>query len=408
MCLFAGLVLAAGLFVFASVLNDSFSPVVYQSADDEGDDGRAGDEGFDGELRSDYDYRYGWSFVACSLAFLVSEASAVFTITAYFRRLEDHVRYTAVDRKPSPDTPPSASGDRSSSLCSVDGRADSPDAAAAEAAFRPDHRSLSSSAAAAAGRQPLQCDGGAGGGDCYPAASASSSSSVPSSGGHTATDSNGTSSKTPPDICPPKVGPADGGASAAACKPAAGVYCSATLNHPPAKQHQHQHVHQHQHYRQTLAVGGNGSCYEVDTTKPCTCSSAAGTTTRRYATIAGVARHNGGKQYTTTTTTALAAAAAAAATTNAGNNGTNGGGGGKRSVGLASIKEVVAGLSSAVDHHHHNNNGGGGHHRKPEPPTRRLKASVGGYVVPQTPIAALEALDCPPITDPRLVLPSSV
>jgi len=349
--LFAGLILAAGLFVFASVLNDSFSPVVYQSAVDGGGGGSAEDDGFDGgELRSDYDYRYGWSFVACSIAFLASEASAVFTITAYFRRLEDHVRYTAVDRKPSPDTPPPSTCDRSSSsACSA--APDSPDAA--------DTTDLSV--------QPVQCGGGGGGGgDCNPAAASSASSS---SGAVAEAACNGTVSKTPPDICPPKIG---------CCDETAAVKPPSASNHS-AHKHQHPH-HQHQHYRQALAVGGgHGPCYEVDTSKPCTCTSAAATT-KRYATIAGVARHNGGKQYTTTT---------ALATNN------------KRP---AAVKESAAGL---VDHHsaaaqQHQ------HHRKPDPPTRRLKASVGGYVVPQTPIAALEALDCPPIADPRLVLPSSV
>ncbi|KAL4112143.1 hypothetical protein QTP88_015988 [Uroleucon formosanum] len=405
------LILAAGLFVFASVLNDSFSPVVYQSMD--GDD----DDGFDGGLRSNYDYRYGWSFVACSLAFLVSEASAVFTITAYFRRLEDRVQYTAVDRKPSLDTPPpTCAGDRTSSACSADGLADSSDgaasligaanAAATETTSRSDQ---SSSAAATSGRhQSAQCTSVGGGGD---QAATSSSSSSPG-GAATESCSNGAISKTPPDICPPKIGcdgPNSGapGAAATSCRlPASSAaYCSATLNHPHKSQHQHhnhqqqqQHHHQQQqhtqHYRQTLAVGGNGSCYEVDTSKPCTCSSAATLTTKRYATIAGVARHNGGKQYTTTTTTAL---------TNNHNNNT--GGSGRRSAaGLAAIKESSTGLA---DHHPLQHNSGH-HHRKPEPPTRRLKASVGGYVVPQTPIAALEALDCPPVADPRLVVPSSV
>lgn len=404
----AGLILAAGLFVFASVLNDSFSPVVYQSMD-------GGDsDGFDGGLRSDYDYRYGWSFVACSLAFLASEASAVFTITAYFRRLEDRVQYTAVDRKPSLDTPPpTCAGDRTSSACSVDGLADSSEGAAGatgtanaavtETTSRSDQ---SSSAAATSGRhQSAQC--ASVGGD-----QAMSSSSSSSPGGAAAEScSNGATSKTPPDICPPKIGcdgPASGapGAAATGCRlPAASVaYSSATLSHPHKSQHQHhnhqqQHHHQQQqhtqHYRQTLAVGGNGSCYEVDTTKPCTCSSAATLTTKRYATIAGVARHNGGKQYTTTTT----------ALTNNHNNNNHGGGGRRSAAGLAAIKESAAGLA---DHHPLQHNSSGHHHRKPEPPTRRLKASVGGYVVPQTPIAALEALDCPPVADPRLVVPSSV
>lgn len=364
--MFAGLVLAAGLFVFASVLNDSFSPVVYQSS---ADTGGADDDGFDGELRSDYDYRYGWSFVACSLAFLVSEASAVFTITAYFRRLEDHVQYTAVDRKPSPDTPPSACGvaDRTSSAS--DGRpGDSTAAAAAAAAAETTDLSM----VAPAGRPPVQ--------DCEIIASSSSSS------GAGAAECNGTVSKTPPDICPPKIG----------CDETAKLQLpyvtggAATLSHPSSHK---QHHHHQQHYRQALAVGGgNGPCYEVDATKPCTCASA--TTTKRYATIAGVARHNGGKQYTTTTTTCTAATALANA-----NN--------KRSVvaaGLAAIKE-----SPAADHHQHVQHHQHHVHRKPDPPpTRRLKASVGGYVIPQTPIAALEALDCPPVADPRLVLPSSV
>ncbi|KAF0769210.1 MOB kinase activator-like 2 [Aphis craccivora] len=400
--LFAGLILAAGLFVFASVLNDSFSPVIYQSMDGGGDGDR-----FDNELQSDYDYRYGWSFVACSLAFLASEASAVFTITAYFRRLEDRVQYTAVNRKPSLDTPPLAcGGDRTSSACSADGRANSPDSDAgatatptAETTSRSDQSS--SSAAAASGRhQSAQC-ASSGGGDQV----ASSSSSSPGGGTAESCSNSAATSKTPPDICPPKIG-CDGSASGASggttgCRipAAASSYCSATLSHPHKSQHQHhnhqqQHHHhqQHtQHYRQTLAVGGNGSCYEVDTTKPCTCTSATTLTTKRYATIAGVARHNGGKQYTTTTTTAL--------TNNHNNN--NGSGGGRRTVaGLAAIKESVASLA---DHHSHNSG-----HRKPDPPTRRLKASVGGYVVPQTPIAALEALDCPPAADPRLVVPSSV
>ncbi|XP_060841391.1 uncharacterized protein LOC132922079 [Rhopalosiphum padi] len=403
----AGLILAAGLFVFASVLNDSFSPVVYQSMD--GGDG----DGFDGELRSEYDYRYGWSFVACSLAFLASEASAVFTITAYFRRLEDRVQYTAVNRKPSLDTPPpTCGGDRTSSACPADGRADSPDsnagaagATTTETTSRSDQSSSSSAAVASGRHQSAQCvSSGAGGGD----QAASSSSSSPG-GGAAESCSNSATSKTPPDICPPKIG-CDGSTSsgsggvATGCRlPAAATYCSATLNHPHKSQHQHhnhqqQHHHhqQHtQHYRQTLAVGGNGSCYEVDTTKPCTCTSAATLTTKRYATIAGVARHNGGKQYTTTTTTAL--------TNNHNNN--NGSSGGRRSAaGLAAIKESVASLA---DHHSLQHNSSH-HHRKPDPPTRRLKASVGGYVVPQTPIAALEALDCPPAADPRLVVPSSV
>jgi len=409
--LFAGLILAAGLFVFASVLNDSFSPVVYQSMD--GGDG----DGFDDGLRSDYDYRYGWSFVACSLAFLASEASAVFTITAYFRRLEDRVQYTAVDRKPSLDTPPpTCAGDRTSSACSVDGLADSTDggagatgaanAAVTETTSRSDQ---SSSATATSGRhQSAQCASVGGGGD-----QAVSSSSSP--GGAAAEScSNGATSKTPPDICPPKIG-CEGpislasGTAATSCRlPAASsAYSSTTLNHPQKSQHQHhnhqqQQLHHHQqqhtqHYRQALAVGGNGSCYEVDTTKPCTCSSAATLTTKRYATIAGVARHNGGKQYTTTTT--------ALTNNHSNNNNNNNGGGGRRSgAGLAAIKESAAGLA---DHHPLQHNSGH-HHRKPEPPTRRLKASVGGYVVPQTPIAALEALDCPPVADPRLVVPSSV
>lgn len=403
--LFTGLILAAGLFVFASVLNDSFSPVIYQSMDGGGDG-----DGFDNELQSDYDYRYGWSFVACSLAFLASEASAVFTITAYFRRLEDRVQYTAVNRKPSLDTPPLAcGGDRTSSACSADGRANSPDSdagAAATTTAETTSRSeqSSSSAAAASGRhQSAQC-ASSGGGDQV---ASSSSSSSPGGGAAESCSNSAATSKTPPDICPPKIG-CDGSASGASggttgCRiPAAtATYCSATLSHPHKSQHQHhnhqqQHHHhqQHtQHYRQTLAVGGNGSCYEVDTTKPCTCTSAATLTTKRYATIAGVARHNGGKQYTTTTTTAL--------TNNHNNN--NGSGGGRRTAaGLAAIKESVASLA---DHHSHNS---GHHHRKPDPPTRRLKASVGGYVVPQTPIAALEALDCPPAADPRLVVPSSV
>uniref|UniRef100_A0A2S2P9X4 Voltage-dependent calcium channel gamma-5 subunit n=1 Tax=Schizaphis graminum TaxID=13262 RepID=A0A2S2P9X4_SCHGA len=403
----AGLILAAGLFVFASVLNDSFSPVVYQSMDD--DDG----DGFDGELRSEYDYRYGWSFVACSVAFLASEASAVFTITAYFRRLEDRVQYTAVNRKPSLDTPPpTCVGDRTSSACSADGRADSPDsdagaagATTTETTSRSDQSSSSSAAVASGRHQPAQClSGGAGGGD-----QAASSSPSPGGGAAESCSNSAATSKTPPDICPPKIG-CDGststgsGGAATGCRlpAAAATYCSATLNHPHKSQHQHhvnhqqQHHHhqQHtQHYRQTLAVGGNGSCYEVDTSKPCTCTSAATLTTKRYATIAGVARHNGGKQYTTTTTTT--------ALTNNHNNNNNG----RRSAaGLAAIKESVASLA---DHHSLQHNSSH-HHRKPDPPTRRLKASVGGYVVPQTPIAALEALDCPPAADPRLVVPSSV
>lgn len=350
-------------------------------------------DGFDDGPRSDYDYRYGWSFVACSLAFLVSEVSAVFTITAYFRRLEDRVQYTAVDRKPSLDTPPpSGAGDRTSSSCSaMDGRAESPvggaavttpaaTAVAADTVSRSD-QSSASAVAAASGRN--QCaTGGGGGGD----------QSTSSSPGGAAAEScgNGATSKTPPDICPPKIGSGDGAHASVAA-----AYSSATLNHPHKHQHhnhlqQQHHQHHQQHYRQTLAVqGGNGSCYEVDTTKPCTCTTAATLTTKRYATIAGVARHNGGKQYTTTTTTALT-------------NCNSGGGGRRTAAGLASIKE-----SAAADHHPLQHNSGH-HHRKPEPPTRRLKASVGGYIVPQTPIAALEALDCPPVSDPRLVVPSSV
>lgn len=396
--MFAGLILAAGLFVFASVLNDSFSPVVYQSMD-----GVNGD-GIDGGLRSDYDYRYGWSFVACSLAFLASEASAVFTITAYFRRLEDRVQYTAVDRKPSLETPPPTCGrDRTSSACSADGLVDLSDGAAngdnvaanetTSMAEQPSSATVTSSR-----HQSAQC-GSVGGGSGGDQAGSSSSSSSP--GGVVAeTCSNGAISKTPPDICPLKIG-CDGLASGA---PGALVtssrlptntaaYSSATLNLPHKSKHQHyNHQQQQQHYRQTLAVGGNGSCYEVDTTKPCTCTSAPTMTTKRYATIAGVARHNnGGKQYTTTTTTTTAL--------------TNNINGGRRSAtGLAAIKESTA---SMADHHslHHNSVP---HHRKPEPPTRRLKASVGGYVIPQTPIAALEALDCPPVADPRIVVPSSV
>ncbi|XP_025204794.1 uncharacterized protein LOC112601391 [Melanaphis sacchari] len=403
----AGLILAAGLFVFASVLNDSFSPVVYQSMDGGDDDGLKSES----EIGSDYDYRYGWSFVACSLAFLASEASAVFTITAYFRRLEDRVQYTAVNRKPSLDTPPPTCGaDRTSSACSANGRPDSPNSdagAATAAATETTSRSDQSSAAVASGRhQSAQCvsDGGVD-------QAVSSSSSSPG-GGAAESCGNSVTSKTPPDICPPKIG-CDGltsGASGGGCRlPVAATYCSATLNHPHKSQHQHhnhqpqqQHHHhqQHtQHYRQTLAVGGNGSCYEVDTTKPCTCTSAATLTTKRYATIAGVARHNGGKQYTTTTTTAL--------TSNHNNNNNNNGNsvaGRRTAAGLAAIKESVASLA---DHHSLQHNSGH-HHRKPDPPTRRLKASVGGYVVPQTPIAALEALDCPPAADPRLVVPSSV
>lgn len=321
--------------MFASVLNDSFSPVVYQSVDGDNDS----DDGFDGELRSDYDYRYGWSFVACSLAFLTSEASAVFTITAYFRRLEDHVQYTAVDRKPSPDTPPSTGGGDRSSTCSMDGRPDdSPDATACTDMMS---RSDPSMMAAPGIRQPVQC-----GSDCGNNPVAVSSS--PSSG--TTAEANGTVSKTPPDICPPKIGCDESTAVLAMAVPTATAvtakqptaYCSATLNHPTHKHGQNQHLqHQHQHYRQTLAAGGNGPCYEVDTTKPCTCTSAmAATTTKRYATIAGVARHNGGKQYMTTT----------ALTNNNNNNNKRStmAAAGRSVAGLAAIKEAVG----LTDHHH--------------------------------------------------------
>ncbi|VVC25442.1 Hypothetical protein CINCED_3A012783 [Cinara cedri] len=431
------LILAAGLFVFASVLNDSFSPVVHQSVDGGDDDTNDNDDGFGGELRSEYDYRYGWSFVACSLAFLTSEASAVFTITAYFRRLEDHVQYTAVDRKPSPDTPPSAAGDRSSA-CSTDARADSPDggpSSGAAAATEITSRSSDHHLQSAAGRHHQAPCANGGTGDCSQTAGGAPSSGVPA----TADACNGTASKTPPDICPPKIGCDDAAAatvSVAVPPPSAtrlqsaASYCAATLNHHPSSAHSRHH----QHYRQTLAVGGNGSCYEVDTTKPCTCGSAATTTTKRYATIAGVARHNGGKLQYTTTTTALTTAAAS---NNSCSNSNGSGGGNKRlqvtgrsaagGAALSAIKETVGGpadhhhLQHHVQHqqqqqqqqqhhhhHHHHATTASLHHRKPEPPTRRLKASVGGYVVPQTPIAALEALDCPPAADPRLVLPSSV
>uniref|UniRef100_A0A2S2PUW9 Voltage-dependent calcium channel gamma-5 subunit n=1 Tax=Sipha flava TaxID=143950 RepID=A0A2S2PUW9_9HEMI len=304
----AGLILAAGLFVFASVLNDSFSPVVYQSVD--GDDTDDSDE-FDGGLRSDYDYRYGWSFVACSLAFLASEASAVFTITAYFRRLEDRVQYTAVDRKPSLDTTPSTcggsggggAGDRSSA-CSVDTRPDSPNAADTMS------RTEQLSATATSGRLSAS--------QCSPSGGCEQSTSSSMSGAPA--EANGTASKTPPDICPSKIGRDDAAPTTGVLpqpptstanngKPslaAIGYGSSATLGRPAAQQQHKHHQHHLQHYRQTVAVDGNGSCYEVDTTKPCTCTSAS--TTKRYATIAGVARHNGGSKHLQYTTTALSTA----------------------------------------------------------------------------------------------------
>ncbi|XP_050422446.1 uncharacterized protein LOC126834516 [Adelges cooleyi] len=354
----AGLVLAVGLFVFASVLSDSFSPVYLSPS---GDGSNYGEYAGQATTVPDYDYRYGWSFVACSLAFLVSEASAVFTITAYFRRLEERMQYIAVDRKP-PESPPrnmtvtSASGDD----CSLDS-CDTVDRDSPQTELLRAERSTASSATASS-----LTPAAAGPVDDQPSADA---------GG-----------KTPPDICPTKMGDES---STSTHIPGAIVkhptsYCSATLNP--------------KHYRH-MAVISSGNGYEVDTTKPCTCSTApTAATTKRYATIAaGVARHNGGsggvKQQWTAATSVTAAKRRSGAT------------------GLTAIKETVDDYYHQHQHNHSHQHHNHNHHtlgRKPDPPGRRLKAAVGGYCIPQTPIAALEALDCPPIADPRLVAPSSV
>ncbi|XP_050541358.1 uncharacterized protein LOC126905573 [Daktulosphaira vitifoliae] len=336
----AGLILAAGLFVFASVLSDSFSSVYLSSRDD---------VDFSGQVSTnpDYDYRYGWSFIACSLAFLASEASAVFTIIAYFRRLEERMHYTAVDRKP-PQSP---------TLSVTGGTAATGDECSLHSPDHMDQESL---------------DSGLLNSERPTAASTTTSAVVDDS---LSGDLNG---NTPPDICPPKIGDdlTNSQAGVAVVKQSTS-YCSATLNP--------------KHYKH-MAVISSGNGYEVDTTKPCTCSSMPVTgSTKRYATIAaGVTRHNGGKQYTAATSMTTAKRKGGA-------------------TGLTSIKE-----SPMDDYYHHHNQQQ--HHsknhqtlsRKPEPPSRRLKAAVGSYCIPQTPIAALEALDCPPIADSRLVTPSLV
>ncbi|CAH0769842.1 unnamed protein product [Bemisia tabaci] len=78
----AGLCLAGGLLIFASVLSDAFFGLPHSAA-------------FSRQLSylnaqspppPTVDYRYGWSFFAAGAAFILTEIAAVFAISAYLRR----------------------------------------------------------------------------------------------------------------------------------------------------------------------------------------------------------------------------------------------------------------------------------------------------------------------------------